>query len=65
VVRNRAKRRLRELFRMRRAGDANLRHRQGLDLVVIPKRELPTASPVALRADFNAALTRLSKGTRG
>lgn len=54
VVRNRAKRRLREIFRLRaaRAADASL------DLVVIPRRELVDAPFEVLAADFGRALDR-------
>ena len=56
VLRNRAKRRLRELFRTRDAASATLHH---LDLVAIPRRELVTAPIVAVASDFSRALGRL------
>jgi ribonuclease P protein component len=62
VVRNRAKRRLRELFRDREPMNGVGPRRRGLDLVVIPKREADAASAVALRADFDGALGRLGAG---
>jgi ribonuclease P protein component len=51
VVRNRAKRLARELFR---------RHKPpgGLDIVVIPRREMLDASYVMLEAEFRALLDR-------
>jgi ribonuclease P protein component len=55
VVRNRAKRRLRELFRHR-----DLVATAGaLDVVAIPRRELLGASFTTLEADFGTALKRL------
>ena len=56
VARNRAKRRIRELFRQdgsRPAGTANL------DLVVIARPELVGAPFPAVAADFHAALKKL------
>lgn len=64
VVRNRAKRRLRELFRLREPMNGVRDTRRGLDLVVIPKRELTTASAPALWEDFNGALGRAGAGIR-
>lgn len=58
VVRNRAKRRLRELFRCRDSG----RTSPGgvtFDLVLIPRRELVTAPYPALESEFARSLTRL------
>jgi ribonuclease P protein component len=57
TVRNRAKRRIRELFR-RQAGMASRRSRS-FDLVVIPRRELVDAPFPAIQADFRAALGKL------
>jgi ribonuclease P protein component len=54
VVRNRAKRRLRELFRRRPADVA-----APLDIVAIPKREAHVAEFDLLAADFHAALRKL------
>jgi ribonuclease P protein component len=65
VVRNRAKRRLRELFRHHDPSrSAFTQGRRGLDLVVIAKREVPGAESEALRADFGAALSRLGARAR-
>ncbi len=58
VERNRAKRRIRDLFR--RTGPDQLEAgRVGLDLVVIPKRELLEASAPDLAADFRSAFGRV------
>ncbi len=55
VRRNRAKRLIRELFRrMPPSPD-----RPGIDLVVIPRRELFDAAYSSLEADFRAALRRV------
>jgi ribonuclease P protein component len=55
VQRNRAKRRLRELFR-HRPGSAAL---ATYDIVAIPRRESIDAAFAALEADFHAALQKL------
>ena len=54
VVRNRAKRLVRELFRS---------HKPliGIDIVVIPRREMVDASWPNLEADYRAALQRIAK----
>jgi ribonuclease P protein component len=59
VVRNRAKRRLREIFRRQSADRPSPGNERPLDLVVIPKRELLSAPFPALSADFQAAVRRL------
>jgi ribonuclease P protein component len=64
VVRNRAKRRLRELFRHEQAALAATAGRRGCDLVVIARRELAGAPADALRADFAAALGRVGGRNR-
>lgn len=51
VVRNRAKRLIREVFRRNK-----LPH--GVDVVVVPKRELLDASLDALEADYRALIER-------
>jgi ribonuclease P protein component len=60
VVRNRAKRRLREIFRRQRL-DRGVSHPDlpAFDLVAIPRRELLAASIDVLSADFQAAVRRL------
>ena len=58
VVRNRAKRRLREIFR-RHAGVPVPASAAALDLVVIPRRELVAAPFVILEVDFQNAVRRL------
>ena len=57
VVRNRAKRRLRELFR-KRAAPAAMDSRS-FDVVAIPRRELASAPFAVIDADFQSALRRL------
>lgn len=55
VRRNRAKRLIRELFRRTPPSPG----RPGVDLVVIPRRELFDAAYSSLEADFRAALRRI------
>jgi ribonuclease P protein component len=59
VVRNRAKRRLREIFRR----DQSSRALRSLDVVAIARRELVDAPFAAAEADFVAALGKL-RGAR-
>ena len=54
VRRNRAKRLIREIFRLA----PPLSVRQGVDVVVIPRRELFDATYPGLESDFRGALTR-------
>jgi ribonuclease P protein component len=58
VVRNRAKRLIREMFRL---------HKPliNIDIVVIPRREMADASWQNLEADYLTALGRLEKGSDG
>ena len=58
VVRNRAKRLVRELFRSHKP-------LTGIDIVVIPRREMLDASWRNLEADYRGALQRLEKGSGG
>ncbi len=58
VGRNRAKRRVREVFRLNRLPEA-------LDVVVIPRRELITAPFERIEAEFRNLLKRRRGGTRG
>ena len=51
VVRNRAKRRARELFRRHKLA-------AGLDIVIVPRREMLDAPFTSLEADYLAALER-------
>ena len=57
VVRNRAKRLARELFRHNKPSD-------GLDVVVIPRREMIDAPYVTLEAEFRALLDRRNEPAR-
>ncbi len=57
VLRNLAKRRIRELFR---AGEPDVpRAGQAFDIVVIPRREVTTIVFSELRSEFDAALRKL------
>lgn len=62
VMRNRAKRRLREIFRHLEPDLAGERGPLTLDLVAIPKRALLDAPFPAVAADFRTALDGLRKG---
>lgn len=64
VTRNRAKRRVRELFRCQEPDTATSRGHTPLDVVVIPRRELVTAPFDALASDFRGALARLDRTRR-
>lgn len=57
VVRNRAKRLARELFRQHKPPE-------GIDVVVIPRREMLDASYVTLEAEFRALLDRRNEPGR-
>ena len=58
VTRNRAKRRIRELFRSHKP-------LTGIDIVIIPRRELATAPWQSLEADYRATLAKLRLTPRG
>jgi ribonuclease P protein component len=58
VHRNKAKRLARELFRRHKPGE-------GLDVVIVPRREMLDAPFSSLEADFGAALARRSTVPRG
>jgi ribonuclease P protein component len=58
VERNRAKRRARELFRRRK----NI---GGLDIVIVPRREMLDAPFATLEADYAALLARRREPARG
>lgn len=64
VTRNLAKRRLREIFRQHHPDTAVARGLRALDLVVIPRRELVTASFALVESDFLGALGRLDRARR-
>jgi ribonuclease P protein component len=61
IVRNRAKRRIRELFRQQQPQGA-APHSATFDVVVIPRREFLTAPFDVIRADFHLALGRARGG---
>lgn len=60
VVRNRAKRLIREAFRLCKIDGAT-----GLDIVVVPKRELLDASLNALETEYRSILTKYLGRRRG
>jgi ribonuclease P protein component len=57
VERNKAKRLAREFFRRHKPGE-------GLDVVIVPRREMLDATFSSLEADFSAALDRRSTAPR-
>jgi ribonuclease P protein component len=59
VTRNRAKRRIREIFRQRGDLVRASEERRALDLVVIARREVATAPFATLRAELLGALGRI------
>ena len=59
VARNRAKRRLREVFRRHEPDTTGERGLKGLDLVAIPRRAILEAPFAAVDADFTAAVGRI------
>jgi len=59
VARNRAKRRLREIFRHQEPDTIGQRGLKGLDLVAIPRRALLEASYPEANADFVAAVLKV------
>ena len=60
VVRNRAKRRIREIFRRTRP-ETTTEPRRGYDLVVIARQDLPRAPFDAVRSDVAAVLGRVGR----
>lgn len=56
VTRNRAKRRVREMFRMTEPDQGQT---LALDIVVIPKRELTTGVFASVQSEFHAAIRKL------
>lgn len=56
VLRNRAKRRVREMFRV---GEPDRAVTPSFDIVVIPRREVTTIVFSELQSEFNAALRKL------
>jgi ribonuclease P protein component len=59
VMRNRAKRRLRELFRHTQPDIAGQDGRPSFDFVVIPKREFVSGPMTVVTTDFRAAVRKL------
>lgn len=59
VARNRAKRRVREIFRRHEPDTAGERGLKGLDLVAIPRRAILEASFAAVDADFSSAVQKI------
>jgi len=59
VVRNRAKRRLREAFRLSEPDTIGARGLKGLDLVAIPRRAMLEASFKDVSADFLSAVVKV------
>ena len=59
VTRNRAKRRIRELFRQRQESTRASAERRALDLVVIARREVATAPYAEIEKEFVSAVGRL------
>jgi ribonuclease P protein component len=57
IVRNRAKRLIREIFRRNKAATAPAGD-TGIDVVVVPRREALAATYAALETDFRAVLAR-------
>ena len=55
VQRNRAKRLAREVFRRHKTGS-------GLDIVIVPRREMLDASFASLEADYTSSLERRERG---
>ncbi|MEZ5316664.1 MAG: ribonuclease P protein component [Vicinamibacterales bacterium] len=60
VVRSRAKRRLREVFRLREPDRGSSR---SLDIVAIPKRDMLTAPLALVGQDLASAVERLRRGS--
>lgn len=65
VVRNRAKRRLREIFRGADPATSRARGLRTLDLVAIARRETAASPYEALAAEFLGAIQRLREVKRG
>lgn len=64
IVRNRAKRRVRALFRLQQPDTVTDRGSVGIDVVIIPRRELLSAPFGDLEAAFVSALARLDRTRR-
>lgn len=59
VARNRAKRRIREIFRRQEPDTTGARGLKGLDLVAIPRRAILDASFAVVNADFSDAVRKI------
>lgn len=64
VMRNLAKRRVREVFRRMEPAQSAARGLRSLDVVVIPRRELTTAPFATIESDLASALGRLDRARR-
>lgn len=64
TIRNRAKRLAREIFRRHKA-NCGFDAEAGLDIVVVPRREMVDASFVSLEADYLSTLDRRRHGSVG
>lgn len=64
VMRNLAKRRVREVFRRMEPALSAARGIRSLDVVVIPRRELTTAPFATIESDLASALGRLDRARR-
>lgn len=58
VVRNRAKRRVREIFRREASTSPNSAPRGGVDFIVIPRREAASMPFAGLQSDLASALRK-------
>lgn len=64
VSRNRAKRRLRSLFRETEPDTVRSRGHVGLDVVIIPRREFLAAPYLTLQSELSHALARIDRTRR-
>jgi ribonuclease P protein component len=64
VSRNRAKRLARELFRCHKIGPA-FEAQPGIDVVIVPRREMLDAPFATLEADYRRALQQFREGSSG
>jgi ribonuclease P protein component len=64
VTRNRAKRRLREMFRQEALAESGASGGPSLDVVAIARRDLADAPFTRVRSDFRTAIERLRRGVK-